>query len=1672
MILLLVAFASAYGANVWSLAGAEMSLEDTIPDNNSDCEFFIWGDAPAEARMDSMQPACESGNLPETIPDDLFEDMSYMIDDRLDSDMDVDALLGDASAPVHMEESEPQLQEALPPASKRGRKTGSVASRIARQAVADAKAAKASLSLGDKRRLASRARWDKVKQEKTQAVVAMQAPASSVNPEDLAMMPFSKCNENLSLVSEVMALKAPQEDDPPKLERKIWSAIHQSASFQNVASKLCIARGTLQNRLRVMALMVVVFKRFRAAHVITLIDAWLHSKHAGHVRRLEWLCKFKYDEMSLVMTLPRPGAVSGGEKHLTKLLQLTVSWSALWLVGNTPVTVSIKVPTQLKPIARNTAKCNFHGLVPQLQCPDVADDFEKKSLMAIADDHPANGLAESTIWSLAGGGEGGIALERFRCTAHKADKVGKFGSAPMTNDMRGVLHGCLSFQFAGVQSAFRKAMKAYIRRPGVFKYKPWGEGPSQRAQDYNKLVFSLFYNDVASKKLGKQSKERIAWYHGVKSMFNGRLRIHSVVEHWCRGCCRNAADCLRRIDAIIDKMYFPAVWKSSTWNECLQALDFLGLWSSIHGLLEPVFNLCMFPDGKKVNSQMTPSGVGGNQPGSDALHHDESRDDATDGEELVGSEEGLQIIDPDKQDSQMQRQSTYRTNGSNWLASRPLGRLMAMRRISGVQQENMASWFKQSGKTFELQEMNRRLNGDRPNHRMLLYLQGQYTERALCSFGSLMEGQPGEWPLPVEFQTHVLALKIFQSTAASAASMLVLLAAQLGCFPYRGYKLLIAQSAEQKWAMASQIIEDFAAKPCVFDGFWYEHTKAFCSTESMLSQESLSILWHHCLHAELDNIDTETRNASIRRDAHRSSTQRKVLDVQDLDSMWVMRQEREDNDLIRDFSPDPSSSEGEEAKLDKGRGGRQRAFWSGAGRMPEFKKENRQPDFKKISEFWHAEKGKDFSEMLERCVDEGRKATRVGQAQRAHTAMRDKHDHDDQSEKPVTMSSFGTVRPRDKALLSARTRDKALLQTLSLADHGDAQAPDRVLDGGQQIIPAQALGTLANTAGNTIQEQCTAIKRVLRLVGKEDAQRMRECQQLVKVGAKQDIKIGDDVLNDMDLPDDVTLRSVPSGCDIVSIRPVLNSKMFAASRSHVACSLKRRNEEQLQAKLKQKLEDTWKFHHGFEDEEDLEDLPEVHPSFKPTMCFTMGFGRCLCTGPGKVLGLARSQFAKSICKLFPKKSVHRHWLTQGWLLVEVGNKYYHVSLCYLKPQRPTYTRMHVPDTTFWQRRHAIPLFIGEKPDTILDLDLIEELDLDGPMTLRLHKFVVFDKSYTDWTPIARLTFEKLSEHMEGVPENVHWWNGTAAELAVERDKQTKKREAEARARARAKAVPAPKANGRVKAKAKPPSCTQRDSQQPAQECAGVDAQMLALPAPVFPIFVQHEQDFPDDVDYLFAQTPSDLSDVDVLHAQQEDDEAKKHMDVPSDWEDDGVKDDVVSINDDLFGDPVFPGVPEQPTVDATIDDDLFGDPVFPGEPQQPSEDVSELHVDADNSCSIPSPPSLPSVSSSSSSDSETETSSSADVPGDPACPKVEGPKPPMPRGAHMLSWDDKAPSGCRLRAYLRKGDKISWQGTLPPGVHGEGEHTGHTLSEIVTASRPLDTVGEHILQWLWGNYNN
>ena len=81
----------------------------------------------------------------------------------------------------------------------------------------------------------------------------------------------------------------------------------------------------------------------------------------------------------------------------------------------------------------------------------------------------------------------------------------------------------------------------------------------------------------------------VAWFHAVRTAFNGRLRQQGIIEHWCKGCCDTPDDFYTTLDWIIDNMFFPTTWKSSTWNDMQQTYEFHGLWLSIHGIFTYVY---------------------------------------------------------------------------------------------------------------------------------------------------------------------------------------------------------------------------------------------------------------------------------------------------------------------------------------------------------------------------------------------------------------------------------------------------------------------------------------------------------------------------------------------------------------------------------------------------------------------------------------------------------------------------------------------------------------------------------------------------------------------------------------------------------------------------------------------------------------------------------------------------------------------------------------------------------------------------------------------------------------------------------------------------------------------------------------------------------------------------
>ena len=185
-----------------------MSLEDLdIPDDLFEFDVTDEEEVPPEVQMLSSMQSCDAaGALFETIPDFELEGENVSMDDGGVSDLSLEDVLGDLDSPEQITVHEDaKVEEPQPPARKRGRKTGSVASKIAKQAVAEAKAAAQSLS--DIRRNAAKTRWQNAKgnQHKEDALsrVPVQAPdaASVPSHNDQAFMPFSGCHSHLPIVN-------------------------------------------------------------------------------------------------------------------------------------------------------------------------------------------------------------------------------------------------------------------------------------------------------------------------------------------------------------------------------------------------------------------------------------------------------------------------------------------------------------------------------------------------------------------------------------------------------------------------------------------------------------------------------------------------------------------------------------------------------------------------------------------------------------------------------------------------------------------------------------------------------------------------------------------------------------------------------------------------------------------------------------------------------------------------------------------------------------------------------------------------------------------------------------------------------------------------------------------------------------------------------------------------------------------------------------------------------------------------------------------------------------------------------------------------------------------------------------------------------------------------------
>ena len=100
----------------------------------------------------------------------------------------------------------------------------------------------------------------------------------------------------------------------------------------------------------------------------------------------------------------------------------------------------------------------------------------------------------------------------------------------------------------------------------------------------------------------------------------------------------------------------------------------------------------------------------------------------------------------------------------------------------------------------------------------------------------------------------------------------------------------------------------------------------------------------------------------------------------------------------------------------------------------------------------------------------------------------------------------------------------------------------------------------------------------------------------------------------------------------------------------------------------------------------------------------------------------------------------------GWIVLQVGEKWYHLGLQYFRPRRPTLLELMKFPHRVWGCDVVKPKYQSNSDCT---LKSSSEAMLDAPLQMALFvslfKLVPFDRSIPNWTPDRLLTIKPLHE---------------------------------------------------------------------------------------------------------------------------------------------------------------------------------------------------------------------------------------------------------------------------------------------------------------------------------------
>ena len=1169
-----------------------------------------------------------------------------------------------------------------------------------------------------------------------------------------AIVPFVAHQGTIGLLTEGFSKKALLSTALPATEVGIIRFQGSAISANMMATNLSVSRQTVMRRTRLLGAAVCVFKRVAAERFIRNFFEYLQLRHggAGAVRPLLWVTKYRYDEMTL-----RVRQISdANHRHrdtgasLGKILQPTIAWSCVFALPIGYVRVAIDLPPMLRTIERNNARCLRAALSRQVQPPQVAKDLfpaAARASVISADSHSANNLADDSMWY-----DSVIDTPaKYACAVHKDHKCMELIAQSMPYERSGLCYTVLSLQSGTSFSTFRRSMREQVNtKLKVYPYGMCGAGPE--AERYRTHVWELFCSDFMDKEKWRNVRpKQLARYHARWRLLNGNYKRLNVIEHYCRGwpgCCRNAEHTKEQMISLwVDEMERPKLWNIAKWNGFETSVDFCGFLWALHGVYLPAVE-------DAFGHQHPPPQT---ESCHDAVHLNPVlaiMDDPT-VEAMPIYQEGSmdEMVEPLKDDSRIERCKTYVRNALTWARRCPLARLMILRPVVGAHALGTNAMFGQVGSAWKREEFARRQRGEEPRYRVTEAAKGHYWRPQMREYTVLMM-EKDRWNLPREYRRHDTSVQAYRACSLGAASTFHLLAQLFERDNFHFFEVILNPGSIAQHLLGESILEMFHKQPCRLSPWWYDHVQVFQTLELLLSDDSIITITAMAEEIEWENVIVETNNANIRKIVALASQQWGVS-MADVSARHALGKEKGFEAECTCLEPFLDEAEEPETvpKMTSGGGGRWRAFVS------MHSKEMRKPgsnllDFKRIVAAYRAEQEKDHSPILERCAELGRHATQ---------AYRDKFRAEASGGAKSGLSSFGAVTSN---LRRKHARDDSMQAALL-----DGEAAN-----GTSVSSAVAL------LDESIADQMAKLYRACAAHRRDTlAAHRREDDALRKDMAEPAPEFARGEGEGEALGEGRQAAVLHRRSSLPTVVPQLEALKCSAYRIKQVCSKKftgssaGRNTKN----VAETLQARWEEEHTTMTEQEAPELDEVPASYRPAECWKRN--RCVCCGHGEILALCAKRFADVLVPLCPKGSSLRKLLQSSYLLVQISGHCHllHIALCYLNPRRPVFIKMD-DNGNFWGYRAVKPKIRGNGDLILLsDLDAAEEMDLSGPLSFTLLRFVEVDRMFDNWGPAERLIVAPVSEDVL-LQNPVRFWDGDEEEIKREQARRAKERARRAR----------------------------------------------------------------------------------------------------------------------------------------------------------------------------------------------------------------------------------------------------------------------------------------------------